>query len=365
MNITNFRPDPCGDGVMRIVRCGKCVLPNSYPGIEFDGEGVCSYCSGFTQPDWLLKKRELGQLIEKAKSSGAKYQVVVPFSGGKDSSYVLYFLRKICGLRALAINFNNGFRSQAAELNLKTLPERLKADVVSIELPWRLMKKLYAAFMQDAGEFCTVCNAVGYLAIMSYIMQHLDVVGSEPFVVSGWARYLEGMPNVYGFDMKYFHEIISRAGLMTALLDSGCVSRQCLDIFMNVPDPRTLSNDSRVPAVFIALPEYLYWDVRGISRVLREELGWCVPASAQDETHFDCTMYPVAQYLERRKYGFSQSTITFSAMIRHGQMTRENAIDKLMKEPKGTPDEFDSFLEMLELDEQSVNWGGKWYPQRD
>jgi hypothetical protein len=262
------------------------------------------------------------------------------------------------------IDFDNGFRSVDAEANLTALPEKLGADRVSIELPWSLLSKLYAAFMKDAGEFCSVCNSVGYLSIMTYIMHHMALVGPDPLVVSGWVHYLEEMPNVYAFDIRYFHDIISRAGLAKSLIESGFVDQKCLEILMTTSDPRTLSGDQSIPFRFIALPEYVYWDLEKISGTLKNELGWISPPWAKDETHFDCTAYPIAQYLERKKYGFSQSTITYSAMIRHGQMTREVALQKLEKKSSGRPREFDEFLKMLELQESDVNWDADWYPQR-
>ena len=344
-------------------RCTKCVLPGNYPGINFDKEGVCSFCIDFKQPDWKVQKSKLDKIIETASSSDARYQVVVPFSGGKDSSYVLHYMRRICNLRVLAINFDNAFRSPAAEENLETLPRKIDVDYTSIHVPWSLLKALYAAFIKDAGEFCTVCNSVGYLTIMSYIVSHADVLGSSPLVVSGWVRYLEEMPNVYAFDIQYFRDIISRAGLLGQLTESGFVNQKCLEILANSPDPRKLNGDARIPLNFIALPEYVYWDVNEISETLKT-LGWNVPSSATRETHFDCTMYPVAKYLERKKYGFSQSTITYSALVRHGQMTREDAIRDLDMESNDRPAEFDRFLEMLGLDENQVHWEGKWYPER-
>ena len=348
---------------MRVKRCTKCILPIDYPGINFREDGVCSFCADFRQTDWKVQRSILDDIVQQARSSGSKYQAVVPFSGGKDSSYVLYYMRKICNLRVLALNFDNAFRSEAAGVNLETLPKTLEVDYTSIHLPWPLMKGLYAAFIKDAGEFCTVCNSVGYLTIMSYIVNHADVLGANPLVVSGWVRYLEEMPNVYAFDIKYFSDIISRAGLLGPLIESGFVDQRCLDVLANVSDPRKLSNDTKIPLNFIALPEYIYWEVNAISETLKA-FGWNVPSSTTGETHFDCTMYPVAKYLEKKKYGFSQSTITYSALVRHGQMTREDALKELDRESNDRPVEFADFLGMLGLEDDQVNWKGKWYPER-
>ena len=102
--------------------CRRCILPDNYPGIEFDGGGVCSYCASYRklQPP-PSKEQELIRLVEKARRNKGRYQAIVPISGGKDSAYALYMARKQFDLRVLAINFDNGFRSASAEANLKTL----------------------------------------------------------------------------------------------------------------------------------------------------------------------------------------------------------------------------------------------------
>ena len=79
-----------------MIRCRKCILPTTYPNIQFNEQGICSYC--FTpiekkRPSEKELKAKLDKIIHSCKGKG-KYDVVVGLSGGKDSSYVAYFLRK-------------------------------------------------------------------------------------------------------------------------------------------------------------------------------------------------------------------------------------------------------------------------------
>lgn len=346
-------------------RCKQCILPANYPGITFDKKGTCSFCMNFKEPQQITKKDdELKQLVEKARQNQGRYQAIVPISGGKDSAYVLYMMRRVYGLRTLAINFDNGFRSPAAEANLKILTTRLDVDYISIKPSWELMRNLYAAFVKVAGEFCTVCNAMGYLTIMSLMMVNQQQSGSGVLVAGGWSKDLEAMPGVYSFDLKYFYDVITEGGMSEKLRQSPMVSELCLDFLINAPDPRTTAKDANLPFSYIMLPDYIPWNPGEISKTLKNEIGWVVPPHAENETHFDCIMYPVAKYFERRKYGFSQSTITYSALVRAGQMSREEALRKVKNEKKDAPPEFAQFLDMLGLAETSVNWNGKWYPQR-
>lgn len=345
-------------------RCKRCILPSSYPGITFNKGGICSFCANFKKLNLTPKKDELRRLMQEAKRSSKRYQAIVPISGGKDSAYALYVMRRIYGLRVLAINFDNGFRSLTAETNLNTLTTQIGVDYISIKPSWDLMRELYATFVKITGEFCSVCNSMGYLTIMSFIMKHINKTGPKPLTVGGWARHLEAMPGMYSFDLKYFYDIVAQGGMSQALRRSEMVDELCLDKLINMPDPRLMKKDEDFPLKYIMLPEFMDWDLRQITKTLKKEVGWISPPDAEDETHFDCVIYPVAQYFERQKYGFSQNTVTYSALVRDEQISRDEALKKIRKEKKRTPVEFSCFLNMLGLEKTDVNWEGKWHPQR-
>lgn len=348
-----------------ITRCNVCVLPSNYPKISFDANGICSFCIEYDKKTHIDEESaKLKELIDRAKQITTPYQVIVPISGGKDSAFALYTMVRNYNLRALAINFDNGFRSQAAENNLNAIIKALSVDYVSLKPNWNLMKDLYATFIKGPGEFCSVCNAVGYLTIMTYIMGEQIKYNVRFPVIGGWSQELEAMPGLYSFDMKYFYDVISGAGLGSKLLQSSLITEPCLMSLMQLSDPRQLTNEDELKIDYLMLPNHIPWKIKGISKILRQEIGWSAPPEAENETHFDCVMYPVAKYLERRKFGFSQSTITYSSLVRSGQITREQALLLLTKEEKGKPKEFNEFLSALEITEKDVNWNGTWHAER-
>ena len=60
----------------------------------------------------------LDKLIEKYRGKYA-YDCIVPFSGGKDSTFQLYYLIKEYNLKPLVVRFNHGFMRQTIEENNK------------------------------------------------------------------------------------------------------------------------------------------------------------------------------------------------------------------------------------------------------
>ena len=117
---------------MGISRCVRCILPDTFPGISFDPQGVCNYCQQASGREALAKEQhllrsQLDALFGEAKAnrkSGSAYDVVVAFSGGKDSSYTLKLLRERYQLNCLAVTIDNGFLSESTFANCRTVVDR-------------------------------------------------------------------------------------------------------------------------------------------------------------------------------------------------------------------------------------------------
>ena len=81
-------------------RCSKCILPEVYPNITFDNEGVCNYCKELQKIEYLGSLKLKEDLVKLKKDEG-KYDCLVPVIGGKDSTYVLYQMSKVYDMRVL------------------------------------------------------------------------------------------------------------------------------------------------------------------------------------------------------------------------------------------------------------------------
>ena len=95
-------------------RCSTCILPDTFPDIQFDDRGVCSLCAAH-QPTPPLGEAALRRV--RATTRGAAHDCVVPLSGGKDSVYVLYYATRVLGLRAAAVMYDSGFQADMAREN--------------------------------------------------------------------------------------------------------------------------------------------------------------------------------------------------------------------------------------------------------
>jgi 3'-phosphoadenosine 5'-phosphosulfate sulfotransferase (PAPS reductase)/FAD synthetase len=73
-------------------RCTRCILPENFQRISFDEQGVCSYCKSY-RPFIPRDEKIILDQFQRAKNKVRPYDAIVPLSGGKDSTYVLYLAR--------------------------------------------------------------------------------------------------------------------------------------------------------------------------------------------------------------------------------------------------------------------------------
>lgn len=144
----------------KVRRCKQCLLSENYPGVHFDQEGVCNTCHQFdTYQEKALQyfrtPSDLAQLMTEAKQhNNSDYDCMLLYSGGKDSSYVLYRLVEM-GLKVLAFTFDNGFISKAAFDNIKRQTDKLGVD--SIISTTEYMDEIFIESLNSDSTVCSGC----------------------------------------------------------------------------------------------------------------------------------------------------------------------------------------------------------------
>jgi hypothetical protein len=351
-----------------VKRCTKCILPDIYPNITFDAHGVCNFCIEASEEKERPPKKSkhyLDNIIKRFKGKSKKYDVVVGLSGGKDSSYVAYYLKKEYDLKILGFHYDIGYSSPFAIENLKTLVEKLDIDLLIMRPHSGFLKKLFAHFLRERGEFCSVCNNLGYLMGASFSWSQKQSLGFSPLVVGGWSKQYEFQPGISVTSMQYFFENLT-PGLLEELMAQPFIQENVVSQFMAVRDPRQaqLGTDAyhklgEYAMGFIQLPDYIEWNIREIPHILDEKLSWKHPPYVH-ESHFDCTLFPIKEYLKFRKYGLTQETIKNSRLIREGLMTRAEAMERIALEHTTEPSIFEGFLHELGVSKDEVNWQAEW-----
>lgn len=346
-------------------KCVKCGLPETYETIEFDGAGVCNICQQqeYKQGviDWGSRKQMLHALIEQHRGK-YDYDCLVPFSGGKDSTFTLYHLVKEYKLKPLVVQFNHGFmRPNLLENNERTF-KKLGVDVISFTPNWKLVKRLMREALIRKGDFCWHCHT----GIFAYPM-HLAIKFKVPLVFWGepsseYTAYYDYRDDVIEeVDESRFNRFVNLG--ITAEDMRGMVEKD-FDL-----DPRDLIPYS-YPAMrdlkqlryrSVCLGSYIPWDVKTQSKLIMDELGWRgdevegMPPGLYSYEKIECAMQGVRDYLKFLKRGYSRVTQMTALDIRNGRIDKSDA-DKLISEWEGKkPPSLELFLEFLEMSEKEFN----------
>lgn len=312
---------------LSIDRCTRCVLPSNYPGISFDSGGVCSVCAEhiktYDRVDWKAREKRLERILNRYRGrSRVKYDCLVPFSGGKDSSYTLYLLVKKYGMTPLALNVDNGFASVSAREFISDFTERLGVDLEVYKPPEDLLKRAYRHAMEKTGEFCNAC-----VVLIPTVINRTAWERGIRLVVGSFCGMTEQPPSeMANMDGKRFWNIM-KDGFTRRELEK--------DFFF--PFWKRLTGIR-----YIDLPDFVYWDVPGIHRTLAAEAGF---ERKLTELRSDCRATPFSNCLFNRIAGYSKMDFLLAGLVRCGFMERDEAIRMLEESDLTSPPE--GFFEFM------------------
>lgn len=339
-------------------RCTRCTIPETHETIEFDAEGVCNICRQQEYKkeriDWGERRRELAELIERYRGKYS-HDCIVPFSGGKDSTFTLHYLVKEYGLKPLVVQFDHGFlRPGIVRNNVRTL-KHLGVDFLSFRPNWNIVRKLMLESLTRKGDFCWHCHT----GIFAYPMQ-LAVKFNIPLLI--WGEPSAEYTSYYGYDEK--EEVDERR--FNRFINLGISADDMLGMVPGV-EPRDLE-PFRYPSVkelrrvgvrSICLGSYIPWDVKAQVELIQRELGWegdqveGVPGQYPYEK-IECFMQGVRDYLKFLKRGYGRTAHLTSIDIRNGRLDRDTALALVGEHDGRRPASLDLFLEYVGLTEQEL-----------
>lgn len=312
--------------------CTKCVLPETYPRIRFDKNGICNVCKHFDEHykniDYQARQRELEKIIDKAKKKKREYDCIVPISGGRDSSMVLYMAVKIFKLKTLALTYDNGFASAQARDNLENLTRSLNVDFMSFKPQTNTLMKAYRTAFLKTGDFCIPCNRGVTTAIYKTALRN-----NIPLILLGYCSKTDGIPSeMERFDQRLFKDI-AKGEMSSAELR-----------------PFTFPQIKRLLVTRISVPDYFDWKETENFKKLSEEI---VGSNYSGDVHFDCIATPVADYLKRMKWGFGKKELKMAVYVRDGLMSRDDALAQLPTKIE-EPAIMDYWLKQLNVSREDV-----------
>lgn len=338
--------------------CTKCILPASFPDVTIDN-GICSFCRNWQKfPKVDEPVQGTDNLLKLLKSKKTQdYDCLVPVSGGKDSSYVLYYVVKHLGLRPLAAHFDNGFVTDSAKRNMDMLCKALSVDLVvgnATAYRTKLVKEaLYASkhLNKYIKSICGNCeNNIRTFSINQAKRRKI------PFILWGSTDFEDtstdfsdpeskSFRETFGSDVRVFNaekvrrlkEILKGTNFVTGLLAFYHICKYmyyCVmdNIKMGVPKGLKMFypflevsfKNKNVETVYFY--QHIAYDPELQIEILEKETGWIVPLGGEIKS--DCSLYHFGNYQHLLDTGISLTGVFYSTLIRNGLLDRANALER-------------------------------------
>ena len=167
--------------------CKTCIA-NDYmiPGIEFDEEGRCPICQSAEETKKLKSIVPIRNTFPKSKKS--RFDVAVFYTGGKDSTYLLYYLAKVQGLRVLALTWEIPYQSECAKQSIENAKQRLNSvEFISRKVSSQDLRKIYHKLYSLSENTCA-CPSLAYVLFYPELVANrvpYFVAGNEPAQMLG------------------------------------------------------------------------------------------------------------------------------------------------------------------------------------
>lgn len=306
-------------------QCVRCVMDTSDPDISFDDAGRCNHCCAYEERTSKLtyrgpeSQRELDRIIARIKRAGrnSEYDCVLGVSGGVDSCYAAYAAKSL-GLRPLAVHMDNGWDSDTAVRNIKNVAARLGIDYQSYVLDWGEFKDLQLSFLKASVPEIETPTDIAIPATLHRVAAENGV----KFIISGGNYVTEGiLPKAWHYDAKdvrYLNAIQRRFGTrkLSSFPTFGYWSEAYFKLIKGIR--------------YVYLLNYVAYSKAEAVKCLENELGWKNYGGKHHESRITAF---VQSYVLPVKFGIDYRRATLSTQICAGQVSREDALEQLLRSP--------------------------------
>ena len=301
--------------------CAKCISGLSIPGIRFDDRGICNFCKIHDELDKQFPlgesgQQKLNQLVGRIKLKGQnkKYDCVVGLSGGTDSTYCLYLAKKM-GLRPLVVHLDNGWDTEIATNNIAKTVANLSVDLKTVTCNWEEFRDLQISFLRASVPDAEIPTDIAIIATLYRVAAEEGI----HYVLNGHSFRAEGLsPQGWTYmEGRYIRSVYKK------------FTKAKLKNFPNLTISNLLYYVLIKKIQVVPFLAYIDYSKENSKKILEKELGWTYYGGHHFESAY--TRFVITNLLWK-KFNIDKRIVEYSAYIRSGRMTRDEALEKI-KEP--------------------------------
>jgi len=353
------------ESVMAMQRCTKCLLPDSFPFIHFDGAGVCNYCNNYVPKSRPRSISDLHNLVDPFRKKTGEPDCIVPFSGGRDSTFSLHMVKNELKMNPIAFTYDWGMVTDLARRNIARVCGSLGVEniIVAANIRWKRqnIRKNIKAWLKNPELGMIPLFMAGDKFFFYYTNKLKKQTG---ITLNIWGiNYLENTDFKTGFagiPPNFEKERIYSLSLKNKIRLFSYVGRNLITTpsYLNQSMIDTLGSFA---ARYIAPKkdyfhffDYYPWDEKEIENTILSKYDWETASDTNSTWRIGDGTASFYNYLYYTVAGFSEIDTFRSNQLREGMISRKDALKMSLEENRPRYESIKWYLEILGLDFESV-----------
>ena len=353
------------DRIRKLRRCTRCLLPETFPFIEFDEKGVCNICNHYRPKNQPKLIDELFELVEPYRSKSGDPDCIVPYSGGRDSTCTLHIVKKVLKLNPIAFTYDWGMVTDLGRRNIARVCGRLGVEniIVSANIPRKRsnIRKNILAWLRRPDMGMIPLFMAGDKYFFYYTDQlkkqtgiNLNIWGVNPLENTDFKVGFCGVPLSFNKERIYSLSMgrkvmLFRHILKNLVMNPAYLNQSVLDTFgsfiVRYVTPRK---------DYYHMFDYYRWDESEIEDLIIHEYEWETAIDTRTTWRIGDGTAGFYNYVYFTVAGFSEHDTFRSNQIREGMMTRDRGMKLIEEENRPRYESIKWYFEIVGLEYEST-----------
>lgn len=325
-----------------LLRCSKCILPETMPFIGFNENGVCNYCENYIPKLSGNRQVLLEQTLRGDPGQNPNGPIIFPFSGGRDSSFGLHYLVDKLKVKPVTYTYDWGMLTDLGRRNISLMCSKLGVEniVVAANIAQKrenIRKNLSAWLKQPHLGMVNLLTAGD-----KHFFQHIRTLKKElgatlsvwsfnPLETTHFKTGFLGVPPGFSEAKVYKTGIASqvqyhRKRLSVMVRNPSYLNGSLWDT-LSGEYYRSVARQTDSVQLF----DYIPWEESEVNKTL-SNFGWETAADTQTTWRIGDGTAAFYNYVFYVMAGFTEHDTFRSNQVREGQLTRTEALTLVRKE---------------------------------
>jgi glucosamine--fructose-6-phosphate aminotransferase (isomerizing) len=322
---------------LNLKRCTKCILPDTMPYIKFDEHGVCNYCHNYKKRNKPKPVEELFKLVEPYRKSGKEFDCIVPFSGGRDSSYGLHLILEELKMKPLTYTYDWGMVTDLGRRNISRMCSEMGIENIivaaNISQKRKNIKMNLSAWLKSPHLGMMALLTAGDKHFFRHVERvkdqtgiNLNLWGVNPLEQTHFKTGFLGIKPDFEEDKVYSNGIMKQlkyhSKRFRAMSESPSYFNSSLWDNLSGEYYRSFTTKKDYFHIF----DYWTWDESTVNNILINQYDWETAIDTPTTWRIGDGTAGFYNYVYYTVAGFTEHDTFRSNQIREGQLSREEAL---------------------------------------